>query len=112
MLIRFATIGVLFVTVGCTQPPRVPEQAPDLRPFVAIAGLYSVWGAASSPDPVSPSTECTAGCKCRGTGRESSGGGETVTACRCPESCLCKRPKQGAAPCPTGKCPPQKSMPR
>lgn len=112
MLIRFATIGVLFSTIGCApaKPPADPHK--DLRPFIAVAGLYSIWSSSASPDPVPPAKGCTAGCQCGGTGRERTGGGETVTACRCPDSCSCKKPKQGAAPCPTGNCPPQKSTPR
>jgi hypothetical protein len=83
----FATIGVVFATAGCSSPP--PRQ--DLRPFVAVSGLYSIW-AAAAPVPA-PVVKCAEGCKCKGTGKEPTGGGETVAACRCPESCPCKKAK-------------------
>jgi hypothetical protein len=84
----FATIGVVFATIGCGQKPE-PRQ--DLRPFVAVTGFYSVQ-AAAAPKPA-PVVKCTEGCKCKGTGKEPTGGGETVAACRCPESCPCKKAK-------------------
>ena len=103
----FCTVGVslLFAAVGCVGQKPMPEQAPDMRSFVAVAGLYSVW-AADTPGPApTPAGKCVEGCKCNGTGKERSGDGIAVIACRCPESCSCK--KKGEAPCPTGNCPPK-----
>lgn len=84
----FVAIGVVFAAIGCASKPEPPEQAPDLRAFVAVTGLYSVWATAASPERVE---QCAKGCQCNGTGREKTGGGETIAACRCPEACPCKK---------------------
>lgn len=89
MRILFATIGLLFASAGCAE--RAPP-ANELRPFVAVTGLYSVW-AMAPPEPVAPQSGCAEGCRCGGTGRERTGGGETTIECRCPASCACKKKK-------------------
>ena len=86
--------------LGCTPA----AQHPDLTPWVAVSGPNALLTAGAPPAPVTPAKGCVDGCKCNGTGKEKSGDGIALVNCRCPESCGCK--KKGAAPCPTGTCPP------
>lgn len=80
----------------------------NLQPFVAAAGAYSVM-AKPAPTPPSPDSGCVKGCKCNGTGLETSGDGLEKGSCRCPEGCSCKKKKsefatKSAPVCTTGTC--------
>lgn len=87
-------------SLGCTPAAKHP----DLTPWVAVSGHYSLLTAGAPPAPVPPAKGCVEGCKCNGTGKEKSGDGIKVVNCRCPDTCACK--KKGTAPCLTGTCPP------
>jgi hypothetical protein len=93
----YKTIAVLLTTVlGCSS-----SQTKDLRPFVAVAGNYSLISCYHTPDEPAPSG-CVPGCACNGTGKEKSGDGLALVNCRCPDSCQCK--KQSVLKCKDGTC--------
>lgn len=96
MTLRFCTIGLLFASIGCAPSEPPAERARNIRSFVASAGYYSIMAAQDAPTPEPASDKCAEGCKCAGTGREKSGDGITTIACRCPDSCRCK--KKGPSP--------------
>jgi RecJ-like exonuclease len=85
---------LLLVTVvlcGCS------SAAEDLRPFVAVAGRYSLM-ADAKPAPATQ-TDCS---NCRGTGKV--GDGRTMSTCP-----ICKgtgKVLSSSAPCKDGECPP------
>ena len=79
------------VLCGCSSAPT------DLRPFVAVAGRYSLM-AESKPAPA-VETDCS---NCRGTGVV--GDGRVTSVCP-----VCKGKKKvvsSSAPCKDGTCPP------
>lgn len=82
---------VVFLFSGCS------SAAEDLRPFVAVAGKYSLM-AQSRPVPA-VKTDCM---NCRGTGKV----GDGTVMSKCP---VCngtgKIVPSSAAPCKDGKCP-------
>lgn len=94
---RLAILVAILAVAGC-------QKKHDLRPFIAVAGYYSMTAAGPTPAPLppAPSAECTKGCKCGGTGREKTGDGLSTTPCRCPDNCQCKASK--ASTCTTGSC--------
>jgi len=94
---RLLFVALAACIFGCG-PTRAARN--DLQPVVAAFGAYSVM-AVKSPAP-QPADGCTKGCKCNGTGQEKSGDGISIVACRCPETCSCK--KKAAKACPSGTC--------
>jgi RecJ-like exonuclease len=86
---KFAIVSLLAVG-GCS------SVAEDLRPFVAVAGRYSLM-AHAKPAPA-PSTACM---NCRGTGKV----GDGTVMSTCP---ICKgtgKVVSSSAPCKDGACP-------
>jgi hypothetical protein len=79
--IRIAMAAALILAAGCQPaPPEAPK--PDLRPFIASAGMYSLMGVSPAPLPPAPTPGAT--CEnCHGTGKV----GDGVTAITCP---ICK----------------------
>jgi hypothetical protein len=72
----------------------------DLRPFVAVAGRYSLM-AQAKPVPA-PSTDCM---NCRGTGKV----GDGTVMSKCPVCNGTGKVTSSPAPCKDGKCPPNTS---
>lgn len=106
------SVGVLLLATVTALPlsciPRVDAKQPNLQPFIAVAGTYSLMAAdrGPTPAPAPPSTGCVEGCKCNGTGKEKSGDGLAIVPCRCPDTCSCKAAKKTAqaTTCTTGSC--------
>ena len=83
-------IPLMLVIGGCTQ------SAEDLRPFVAVAGRYSLMAQAKPPAP-EIKTDCM---NCRGTGKV--GDGRVMSTCP-----ICKgtgKVTATSAPCKDGAC--------
>lgn len=99
------SIGLSIMAVAVTLPmscvPAVPAAAArNLQPLVAVAGAYGAMEANVSPAPAPPppTTSCDPACRCNGTGKEKTGDGLSVVACRCPDSCRCKQPQKAVVP--------------
>ena len=83
-------LPLMLIIGGCS------SAAEDLRPFVAVAGKYSLM-AQSKPGPA-PTTDCM---NCRGTGKV--GDGRVMSTCP-----ICKgtgKVTNQSAPCKDGSCP-------
>jgi hypothetical protein len=104
MRLMLACALLLSIFVGCQQPT-------NLQPLISVAGTYAlIEHRRTPPAPVAPSQgDCSKGCKCGGTGVEKTGDGLSVTECRCPDGCACKKKAAAKtfstdAVCTTGTC--------
>lgn len=95
---------VWLLTWFTADPGDVPREAARASAAVSVARASMVMGEpAPAPEPA-PGGCCV---ECRGTGWITHGDGHR-TACPCPPTCACKKPKTA---CPDGKCPAPAALP-
>lgn len=90
---------IWFLTWLSASPADLPREAARAAASVAAArASMAVVEPGPAPTPPAPGGCCV---ECRGTGWITHGDGHR-TACPCPPSCSCKKPKTS---CPDGECP-------